>query len=134
MVADRIAQKTEMINEYLLRSFQICAFAILRYALFSNMRFCDFALCALFKYAIMRFCDMRFCDFCDMRFALLRSSCFCDKFYDCDDFISRYCDIAQQIADRNVADSRRRAIPRQSSHVSNPLCALMTILNDWIDY
>ena len=112
-----------------MRPFQICDHALLRFHAFAILRsyqFCAFAI-------------VRFCDFCDMRFALLRNSRFCAIFMTvmisfCDIATLRYCDIAQQIADRNVADSCRRTIPRQSSHMSDPLCALMIILNDWIDY
>ena len=107
LVADRIAQKIEVINEYLLCYFQFFVFA-------------RFAMCA---------------------FALLRNFYFCAILHNCDGFILRYCDIAtlrycdivQQITDCNVTDSCRRVVQRQSSHISNLLCALMIKLNDWIE-
>ena len=74
---------------------------------------------------------LRYLQFC--AFALFAICAFA-LFAICDGYVLRYCDIVQQIADRNVADSCRRIFQRQSSLISNLLCALMIKLNDWIDY
>ena len=115
LVTDRIAQKTEVINEYILRYFQFCAFArfaMCAFALLRNFHFC--AILHNYDDFILRYCDIATLRYCDI-------------------VTLRYCDIALQIADRNVADSCRHAILRQSSHISNLLCALMIKLNDRIE-
>ena len=56
LVADRIAQKTKVINEYLLRSFQFCAFARFAICAFALLR--NFHFCAIFMTAMTSFCDI----------------------------------------------------------------------------
>ena len=64
LVAGRIAQKRETLNEYLLRYLQFCAFAIFAmcaFALFRNLRFC-----AIYKIAMVSFCDIVILRYCDI--------------------------------------------------------------------
>ena len=101
LVTDRIAQKIEMLNEYLLRVYHFALLRDLRYALLRNLRFC----------AILHNCDGFILQYCNI-------------------VTLRYCDITQQIADCNVADSCRRVVQRQSSHISiSVMC-----FNDWIKW
>ena len=59
LIADRIAQKKEVINEYLLRYFQFCAFARFAMCAFALLR--NFCFCAILHNCdgfILRYCDI----------------------------------------------------------------------------